>query len=93
MNVAVNSCYLPCGKKTSVLVKNDPKRLHGWENLPFSTIFGPFCGLCNASVTHGKLFVTLNFMSKYGYYMHGVCIPTKKITGPNYDLVLKKLAK
>ena len=34
------------------MVKNDPKRLYGLENLPFSTIFGPFWGLFFASVTH-----------------------------------------
>ena len=39
-------------KKPLVLPRNNPKRLYGLENLPFSTLFGPFWGLFNASVTH-----------------------------------------
>ena len=38
--------------KPLVLVKNNPKRLYGWDKLPFSDIFGPVWGLFNASVTH-----------------------------------------
>ena len=38
-------------KKPLVLVKNDPNRLYGLENLPFSSIFRPFWGLFNASGT------------------------------------------
>ena len=39
-------------KKPLVLVNNDPKRLYGWENLPFSSIFSPFWDLFNASGIH-----------------------------------------
>ena len=38
-------------KKPSVLVKNDPNKLNGLENLPFSSIFSPFWGIFNASGT------------------------------------------
>ena len=31
-------------KKPKRLVRNNPKRLYGWENLPFSSIFWPFWG-------------------------------------------------
>ena len=38
-------------KKPLVVVKNDPNRLYGLENLPFSSIFRPFWGLFNAPGT------------------------------------------
>ena len=47
-NVVVNSSI----QKKLVLVKNNPERLYGWDNLPFNTILGPFWGLFNASVIH-----------------------------------------
>ena len=51
-NVAVNSHYLLSGQKTIRFDQKRPERLYEWENLPFSTIFGPFWGLFNASLTH-----------------------------------------
>ena len=46
-NMVVNIIFFLV-QKPLVLVKNNPKRLHGWENLPFSTIFRPFWGQFNA---------------------------------------------
>ena len=39
-------------KKTLVLIKNTPKDFVVEKTLAFSTIFGPYCGLFNALVTH-----------------------------------------
>ena len=50
-NVAVNSHYLPSSQMPLVLVKNDPNRLYGLEDIQFSLIFRPFWGLIYASGT------------------------------------------
>ena len=68
-NVAVNSRYLQSDQNALVLVKNNHKRLCGWENLQFSALFGSFRGIINAWVTH-KGFKRCSHIPKWSLECH-----------------------